>query len=856
MKNLTYKKLFVLAFMLLFCISGHSQTANTTGLNLNLSFSITGVGGAANNCLPHGQTRTFQINHDSPHFEKFIFSAAGDIEIVEYTETTAVVRAISGYFGAGWLYATGHFCLPEYLMCVANNCWHRCGTITRGVDIFQEFTAEQLGVEARQIAGSITLRSGGIYPYSVQPILTRNLRAGIGLDKYRWGLPQSGVVQEEYSSEDGSSITIRLPQGQRIGNTDTLKVWFGRCNFYNAPHAVKVLRPASELPDVRHDSLECVTSDTIRFWVENRLAGHTYWFTSTQQDFTIMPLGPGRNAKRDSVDILTNGRGGRVILHASNGFDTITKEFEITRRTNLNSIIIGDTGCLQQDVNMMFALYPSPNVEILWHLPNGWEQDDMNEHSSTVFLAFGEEAISGWIKATSLACNELFDSIFVTVGHNNYVPEGIVSDNGICFQKGDTATFRFNRDPNAKYYTWEFPTGWTPIGANPTLDNNDTVMKVIVGGTMGNISVASTAFCGDGWTMTFYDAIAKPSITSIYVTSRGDCINDGIDDAITLTAEGSNGVTQYQWLFPDTWNVLKATDNTIELAGIITDNTEVFVIGLSEQCGSTDTISTIITLTGADIEDFIVTYFRHDISAEWDEPGMMIEHRFTIEPDLILSPTQFAITWFRNEDDLQRPSTTYSEVDGEWFYPVVSVDTSLNEYSILITNLATGCSTRRWLRNPYDGEVELREYTVHTTPQTPADPPSAEPTSVAEYNEPMEIVVVPTVAPRPTAPQQAPPPPSVAEVQVVETPSVERLKLLKPTFQFHPNPANGNIYLQFQSPADWVEIVDMRGVVVVRQRVSGTPETVVNVSNLRVGTYIVRVLFGETAISQRLQVIR
>jgi hypothetical protein len=571
--------------------------------------------------------------------------------------------------------------------------------------------------------------------------------------------------------------------------------------------------------------LECIQTDEVRFWVANssKLPDHQYWFSSNSHGFATVPI-----TGRDNVRVETNGFSGKVTLYASNKFDTVSQDFFITRRTYLKCAIEGDFACLKPDTVLKFNLYPSPNVDVTWELPEGWNQDQSNPKSSTVYLVLDSNAVSGTIKASSKECSILFDTVFVSVEVNNYAKEGIISDNGVCFAQGDTATFRFKKDPNAKSYEWTFPDGWLLLGNPVKTDINDTVMKVIVGATMDSIKLTATTFCGEGWTMIFDSLYAKPSIEAISTMDKS-CTNKGFADTITFVAETNNpnSVTHYQWLYPNTWTVQNANANTLVLITneIIGDYT-VYVVGTNEQCSQyTDTAEITISPVGIGIGDITIVY---------SEPLPLRTRTLTAT-----SYPNCTYKWHKNGD--------YSEIifsNGNR-YALNTIDTINNSYSVVVTNTLTGCISQAWFGQfSLDDDWEYTDTIVKVTPPTPPANYSAPMTfnffieeDNAQDNSEEEPVETPP-APRQNAPKQ-----TVPEVVVDNNPS----------FTFYPNPARGNIYVQFNGDADNIEILNMSGIILLKRRVTGS-EQEISVSHLSIGMYIVRVTFGNKIVSEKLQI--
>ncbi len=763
------------------------------------------------------------LNQLPRKYKKYLyFWTEGDIKIVSSNKESVTITNKEQY-GKGRLYASITYSLDSIIdssfllsPCVKNGCWgvgDESTVLQKYVDVYQKFTLEELAPNDK-IYGNDYINVGEEYSYSIKPILTRNLTSMIGVDVYTWEIPpyMEDVFAFEYG--DASSRVLNVDANAVI-NFDTIKVILGRCNADNP--LIKVLSKGTEEPTVTHDNLVCTEFDTVYFRIDSVKTNYKYWWRSSNSFLNIVPV----QLDNSHVMVISDGYGGAITLFTSNGRDTVSQAFEITKKVTKPIKIVGDTNCVKAGDILSYNLYPSPNVDVVWALPEGWFRDNNNPYSSSVYLSLSGSSVAGYIKTSSRFCGEIFDSIFVTVVAD-YIEEGIMSDSGTCFKKGEIAKFHFKKDPNAKSYQWTFPNGWIPQTYS-TEDINDTVIEVEVGET-GSIELTATTLCGEGWTMTFDDVNLYPFIESIEMEDK-PCVNDGVVDNITLSAKGADAVTYYKWIYPNTWNETNSNNNTITLE---TDNKngnrEVFVVGINDQCGYSDTIKTTIIQDGAGVDvNLVYQEIVYPFPLDFLPPNRTIT--------AIVSPgatTDYNYEWYENEAFVHSGNNEYSVFD---------IDTANNNYCVIVSSKlsSSSCVTRKWLKS--SGTNEDTEY---TSTVVEAIPPAAAPTILT------------------------PEPPDNSEEEVIEesqeqeseqTTAPNKIESKKPSFSFYPNPSKGNIHVQFDGNADYIEIFNMNGMSVLRKRCTSDKKQL-NVGNLKAGLYIMKVTFGNNIVAKKLQIIK
>ncbi len=175
-------------------------------------------------------------------------------------------------------------------------------------------------------------------------------------------------------------------------------------------------------------------------------------------------------------------------------------------------------------------------------------------------------------------------------------------------------------------------------------------------------------------------------------------------------------------------------------------------------------------------------------------------------------------------------------------YANPNIDTNNYNYGVEVMNLSTnGCSTIQWLKN---NPVNLS--TGYTDTVVEIAPPAVTPPALSSLFTPIDEDSEEET--------EEPTPPSVQK----NAPKVEPLAKkneIEPSFTFYPNPATQNIYVRFNGNADQIEILNLSGVTLIKERCSGT-EKEINISHLHIGLYIVKVKFGNKILTEKLQILK
>jgi len=600
---------------------------------------------------------------------------------------------------------------------------------------------------------------------------------------------------------DGEQISFMLPASYR-GNfgLDSLRVTAIKCNREFTTAIPIFVQFTEDLLTIENTTCAFV-GDEITFTITPEINENITW-TFDSENLTFVRA-------ENSKLILRANYSGSFQVSAQNKFCTetsIASTFIEVLDKVVGLEIISDATCFFPKGTYIFEVEEVYNASYKW---TAFGETFSTERIATLTIP---EIVSetGNVTVTVTLCDRDFSFDYIIVIETPYSEDkGIrTTKNLTCFTVGQLTEFYIEADPTATSYTWIFPAEWGI--SDITIEAPETRVSVEIGATKGTIKVIGTT-CGGTWYRFFeIEHFTPANATDIRLVGR-ECINSGMEDIVTLEVVGAEGATIFEWEYPAMWRLDETSGNVARFITNGTDHTISVRVG-NETCGMSDEVfaKEIEFIEGVGVP---ITIVQVPVI-----PGML--YRLVAQPDNL---PQGYYEWHRAPVVLGSTPVGIGS-----FHPVTAMNNA--NYCVIVSSPQSGGCISKACRFPITPtDIGANTTVVNTTP----------------------------TAPRVVAPQQIEPQPNVVEVPIVEI--VQRSEILetaKPSFRFHPNPANGNIYLQFENPADWVEILDIRGLIVTRQRVTGSSETIIDVSNLRVGTYIVRVFFGDTAVTERLQIIR
>jgi hypothetical protein len=445
-----------------------------------------------------------------------------------------------------------------------------------------------------------------------------------------------------------------------------------------------------------------------------------------------------------------------------------------------------------------------------------------------VYLGVGENAASGYIVVYTAICNEMLDSVVVSVKSLYSENKGIHPfdrEETACFVIGEEALFYIEADPTVESYKWVFPEEW---GIEDSLITNpfDTVVNVIIGNTTGVITVTGVA-CDITWERSYEISRFSPVLPKSIILDGKSCVNKGLADTVTLIATGSKEVSSFIWNYPSMWTVLESFDSTIRLLTNKDVKGEYQVaLEVENQCErSSDIVSIIISQNGIGLP----LTFTYALG-----PPVNTRVIMTVNPS---NNNLYDYKWYIYSDFDTVKSSNFS-------YPVSKQDTATNTYCVTVTDNATGCSSMECTK-PIIADIDTisrDSITVEITqPETVSRSKSnndSEETlmDLAEYSF-SDLAE------------------NNNEEEVIEESKNEFYFENTDNFIVSPNPARDHINILLEKDADYIEILNINGMTVYRKKcISRNFELSVN--NLQSGLYIVKVTFNGIVKTKKLQVVK
>ena len=483
-------------------------------------------------CILDDTTVWYQIAVDNPSSAFIRWGAAGEIETKNGNSSSILVRSKGAAKGRVYYYYNQG----------------DCGSQAYGLDVYKHFNPNASPYNL-VIEGPDCVGDSETVVFSVEPILTKNINSGLGIDTYSWRfISQAGTTYVDsvsYKSGDGSAITFTT--GRLIGN-EQIAVQVGRANEQYI--IVKDLGRAAPRPDVPTDT--CVASgdkQTIRMEVRNSSDSLEYtWTAPTTWDIS-------RVSKNGSiVEIEANGKdGGTVTVMAafksnSGTCGSASRSVININRSWANGIdITPKTTCsFNGDSALTFVLdkdkLPSTD-NITWDIPTTWSQKENKGLHSATLEAFPLSSTNyiDTLRVWTDNCGGNEQFAYVHIAPAKAAP---VSNQG-CLIAGQTDTFSIatmSVGPQAMSYTWFVD------GNVVRQSGTDTLIQTL---TANNHYVAVRANGKNGCNADSVQIALsfKPMAPTGIVAAH--CITVGTEDTVTLKLTGVTQNQDYIWVLPN-----------------------------------------------------------------------------------------------------------------------------------------------------------------------------------------------------------------------------------------------------------------------------------------------------------------
>lgn len=245
-------------------------------------------------------------------------------------------------------------------------------------DVFKSFVCPQ-GLE---IKGPECIIDSQEVVYSVDPMLTKNLGAQIGIDSYKWNVLESNqpfVHEILYVSSDSSSITFKVGQVDPQ-DPPVITVSVGQCNDWELSKTLGNATPKPELQDTMYLP---VGFGDVKIGVVNPKPNMEY--TWACPSFAIEPYGAngdsavihitGQDADKMEFEVYVNATYTDITCNTSADTMKIVRTWGHTGIFDKNNIT---DSCYTPNNTYTFAVEGELpiNTKCDWRLPEGWNFHD------------------------------------------------------------------------------------------------------------------------------------------------------------------------------------------------------------------------------------------------------------------------------------------------------------------------------------------------------------------------------------------------------------------------------------------------------------------------------------------------
>ena len=371
-----------------------------------------------------------------------------------------------------------------------------CGSMSVGINIYKRFNPnfQPYNIE---ISGPDCILEGDTVVFSIDPILTKNLTQGIGVDEYFWTFTP-GLVQEHiYKAGDNSSVTFVA--GAVTGN-DSIKVQVGIANAIDP--VSKTLGKAAPKPIVRDT---CIPFDNTI--LELNIYNEEYpdlvytWDYNPKWNPASYPSHDDNSQKRYHVELYPDtGSVGVITVTASYGDNDPCASagratFYLSRSWGKSAKITPQEVYAKNGgdfIKFQLSKDSVPDMSPTWELPTGWEQKSgTSNHQFAYFVRpTNTTQYIDTIEVWANTCNSK-DSCLAIV---HIAPAKVDSISELtCLVPGNTYTFSVEHlevGPRPTGYTWY-------INGNAVAENSSDTYTAVFTSDMESIAVRSLG--RDGW---------------------------------------------------------------------------------------------------------------------------------------------------------------------------------------------------------------------------------------------------------------------------------------------------------------------------------------------------------------------
>lgn len=486
-------------------------------------------------------------------------------------------------------------------------------------DVFKSFVCP-LGLE---IKGPECIIDSQEVVYSVDPMLTKNLGAQIGIDSYKWNVLESNqpfVHEILYVSSDSSSITFKVGQ-VNPQNPPIITVSVGQCNDWELS---KTLGNATPKPDLQDTMYLPVGFDDVKVGVINPKPNMEY--TWACPSFAIEPYGAngdsavihitGQDADKMEFEVYVNATYTDITCNTSADTMKVVRTWGHTGIFDKNNIT---DSCYTQGTSYDFAVEGELPIttKCKWTLPQGWNVSETS--------ALDLKTIT--IYPTSSA--KLKDTLFVKPldPHDTATP-----DTFIVHVRPDAIPVARIKQDSCLAYNYEggvyidttglhLPEGvefeWNASGATIGESGGTDTLRFTPNINITSVQVRAKGISACDGEYTSYNIAYKPQKPNSIDWIDSACVSYGIQDNLEFAIANPLQNQKYRWQAPDGWEIVTDTTGGFVTQVEMTTNGVpgehiIYVRGVNEnneQCPTSDAVSlnvvipnynvTIVPISGA-----------------------------------------------------------------------------------------------------------------------------------------------------------------------------------------------------------------------------------------------------------------
>ena len=488
----------------------------------------------------------------------------------------------------------------------------RCSSVEY-FDVFKSFACPQW----LEIKGPECIVDSQEVVYSVDPMLTKNLGAQIGIDSYKWNVLESNqpfVHEILYVSSDSSSITFKVGQ-VNPQNPPVITVSVGQCNDWELSKTLGNATPKPELQDTMYLP---VGFGDVKVGVINPKPNMEY--TWACPSFAIEPYGvsgdsaiihiTGQDADKMEFEVYVNATYTDITCNTSADTMKVVRTWGHTGIVDKNNIT---DSCYTQGTSYDFAVEGELPIttKCKWTLPQGWNVSETS--------ALDLKTIT--IYPTSSA--KLKDTLFVKPldAHDSASPDTLVVHvkpipvpvnrimQNSCLQYNEESVVYVDTTglnmPEEVWFEWSAPHAET-LSALGT----DT-LRFIPSMQTNTVSVIAKGINSCDAASTDYTLVFEPQTPGLIICEGCECISVNMPDTLKFYVANGQSTQTYSWTYTSNLTPLRINNDTIELITNGTPNAKdtvwVKAIQDNQNCPKSDSIYRAISIGMID-DGFYVRY--------------------------------------------------------------------------------------------------------------------------------------------------------------------------------------------------------------------------------------------------------